>query len=325
MLNGKEALYPVLYGIGLFFSMDVLAQSDSASDAVEDESVMSWWQTGHHKASTQIAAWSQGIDEYLSGQEQNLPGDSYVRLRMGPIINDRDEYSGFFDFSARLKLPNTQDRLRLVIESDGDTISQDNVRGESTENIGVLDSALDSNVSAVVRYIKEEWRADFDAGIKIDFPLNPFVRFRLFQGEHYGDWEWRQKQEAFAYYDEGIGARYEAGVTYFTTPQVLLGANFGTTWLESKSTLYVREDLYLHHQLDERNRLDYQLSFLQEGKSKVSSDSVLYFLEYHHKLYKNWLIGRVKPQMTYEADEDYRAVLSLTLSMEILLGQKYLH
>ncbi|MEO9654289.1 hypothetical protein [Marinomonas sp.] len=325
MLSNKDALYPFLCGIGLLCSMDSLAQSNSDSEAASDNTSMSWWQSSHQAASTRVAAWSEGIDEYLSGQEQKLPSDSYVRLRMGPIINDRGEYSGFFDFKARLKLPNTQDRLRLVIESDGDTISQDNVRGESTENIGVLDSALDSNVSAVLRYIKEEWRADFDAGIKVDFPLNPFVRFRLFQGERYSSWEWRQLEEVFAYYDEGAGARYQVGATYFSTPNVLLGANLGTTWLDSESTLYVREDFYLHHQLDEKNRLNYQLSFLQEGESKVSSDSVLYFLEYHHKLYKNWLIGRVKPQMTYEADEDYRAVLSLTLSMEILLGQKYLH
>ena len=324
MLANKDVLYPLLCGASLIFAADSWGQDVSAESTAE-EAQPSWWQTSHQAASTRIANWSQNIDEYLSGQEQKLPSDSYVRLRMGPIINDRGEYSGFFDFRARLKLPNTQDRLRLVIESDGDTISQDNVRGEASENVGVLDSALDSNVSAVLRYIKKEWRADFDAGIKIDFPLNPFLRFRIFQGENYGSWEWRQHQEVFAYYDEGIGARYQLGASYFATPRVLLGTSLGTTWLESESSLYVREDFYVHHTLDEQNRWDYQLSLLQEGESKVSSESVLYFVEYHRKLYKNWLIGRVKPQMTYEADEDYRGVLSLTLSMEILLGHEYLH
>ncbi|MBJ7536516.1 hypothetical protein [Marinomonas transparens] len=290
-----------------------------------DEQEFSWWQAAHQSASKTVAIWSSGIDTALSGKASSTPDDSQVKIRFGPIINE-DSVSGFFDFKARLKLPNTQDRLRLVIESDGDSLLQENVLRESSESGDVVDSALGSRVSAAVRYIKTQWGAEFDAGILVDFPLDPFFRFRFRQGnEDAEEWRWWQQEEAFAYYSKGVGARYSLGVSHQVNATFGYGSDLGVTWLDGDGLLYSRENFFVQHMVDEQNRFRYQLSFLQSGASKLQADSFLYYVEYEHLLHKNWLIGKVKPQMTYEADKDYRAEPSLTLSLEILLGHRYLH
>ncbi|GAB3486510.1 hypothetical protein [Marinomonas epiphytica] len=291
----------------------------------QSEHSKAWWYSYHAKASSKVASWAGNIDDYLSGQESGLSEDSYARLRIGSTFKEEGEYSGFFDFKARLKLPNTQDRLRLIIESDGDTLTQDNLSGEASENTGIVDSALDSNIAAALRYAKEEWHADLDAGILLAFPLDPFIRLRLRQGDYKEGWYWQQGQEAFAYYSEGIGARYEVKAGHRLSTQHDIGASFASTWLDQENTLYLRENLYFFHQLNDKSAFTYQLSFLQEGKSSIKAESYLFFVDYQRKLFKNWLVGHVKPQTLHEVDNDFNSELSITLSLEVLLGQKYLN
>lgn len=297
-------------------------QSPEAEPSEEDQG--SWWLDSHESFSKTIGSWSTNMDTFLSGSQSALQSDSNVQIRFGSVFSE-DKSTGFFDFRTRLKLPNTQDRLRLVVESEPDSLAPESLRGESSQQNTLIDSALKSSVSAAVRYIKDDIGLDVDAGIRVDFPLDPFLRLRLKQGEVVDQWEWWQKQEAFAYYSKGIGARYGIGLGYIVTPTLDLGADFGITWLDKEGLFYARENLFIQHQLDDSNRLRYQVSFLQSGEHDLEPDSVLYNLQYERLLYKDWLIGQVIPQITHEADEDYEGKLSLTLSLAILLGPKYLY
>ncbi|WP_219704299.1 hypothetical protein [Marinomonas lutimaris] len=301
---------------------DVETQVEN-SEPVEESVSPPWWLSSHETVSKTIGNWSTNIDSFLSGTPSSEPSDSYAEIRFGSVLSKSDQ-SGFFEFRTRLKLPNTQDRLRLVVESEPDSLAPESLRGESSQEGNVVDSALKTNISAAIRYIKDDIGLDVDAGIKVDFPLDPFLRLRVKQGEQNERWSWWQNQEAFAYYSRGIGARYSVGLGYATSPTLNIGTDFGVTWLDRYGLFYVRENFSIQHRLDEKNRLRYQLSFLQSGEHSIEPDSFLYNVQYERLLYKDWLIGQIRPQFTHEADDDYEGKFSLTLSLAILLGPKYL-
>lgn len=292
------------------------SQNASASDG-------SWWQLTHQKVSETVSSWSQNIDDFLSGKRGKGYNGSYVSMRFGPIFESKGN-SGFFDFNARLKLPNTKNRLRLVIESSGDTLTKDNQTGESSQDRNIISSALNSNVSAALRYIKDSWGANFDAGILLKFPLDPFLRTRFAQGQTLTQWNWYQREEAFAYYTEGTGLRYQLGFSHQLGDRFEYGSQFGATWFAQDRERYYREDIFLNQSLSEKDKLTYQVSFLQANGGNTDGDSYLYFIDYRHFLHSNWLIGHIKPQMTYKESEGYRRDTSLTLSLEILFGSPYL-
>ncbi|SHF39888.1 hypothetical protein SAMN02745753_01900 [Marinomonas polaris DSM 16579] len=300
---------------------DVNTQAKVSQQAESDD--VPWWLSSHETVSKTIGNWSTNIDSFLSGEQSRETSDSYLEVRFGSVLSGSDR-SGFFDFRTRLKLPNTQDRLRLVVESEPDSLAPESLRGESSQQKGVVNSALKSNVSAAVRYIKDDIGLDVDAGIRVDFPLDPFLRLRLKQGEVTDQWSWWQNQEAFAYYSKGIGARYGVGLGYAVSPTLNFGSDFGVTWLDKEGLFYVRENFSIQHRLDDKNRLGYQLSFLQSGDNSIGSDSFLYNVQYERLLYKDWLIGQIIPQFTHEADDGYDGTFSLTLSLAILLGPEYL-
>ena len=300
------------------------AEALPADMRASDETETPWWFSSHETVSKTIGNWSTNIDSFLSGEQSQQRNDSYVEIRFGSVL-EKDESSGFFDFRAKLRLPNTQDRLRLVVESERDSLAPESLRGESSQQDSVVSSALKTSISAAVRYIEEDIGLDVDAGIKVDFPLDPFLRLRLKQGDVTEQWSWWQRQEAFAYYSKGIGARYGLGLGYAMSPTLNFGTDFGVTWLDKEGLFYVRENFSIQHRVDEKNRLGYQLSFLQSGEHSIEPDSFLYNVQFEHLLYKDWLIGQVTPQFTHEAVDDYQGKFSLTLSLAILLGPEYLH
>lgn len=283
-----------------------------------------WWQTTHSNVSKTIGSWSNSMDAFLSGKPSSSDSESHIQIRFGSILGE-DSTTGFFDLRGQWELPNTKDRLHLVIESNGDSLAPENVRNESSEQDSVIRSALESSLSAAIRFARSDLGANLDAGILVDFPLDPFVRLRFAQGESQARFQWWQKQEAFAYYSQGIGVRYVLGMDFKQTQSVNYGADFSLVWLGVEDLFYARENLFLHHVINERNRLSYQLSFLQSGENQLSSDSILYNLQYERFLYKDWLIGQIKPQFTHEEEDDYKSEFSLTLSLAILLGPEYLN
>ncbi|ETX12037.1 hypothetical protein MUS1_00045 [Marinomonas ushuaiensis DSM 15871] len=298
---------------------------DMKSEALEEgDKEQSWWHATHETVSKTIGSWSGNIDTFLSGHPSSIMSESQVEIRFGPIFGEESS-SGFFDLNAQLKLPNTQDRLRLVIESNGDSLVPESELGESSQKNNVINSALSSSFSAAVRFARADMGADFDAGVRIDFPLDPFLRLRFTQGNDVNVLEWWQKQEVFAYYSDGVGARYGIGLGYKQSPSLQYSTDFGVTWLDKEGLFYVRENFFIRHAVNEKNRMSYQLSFLQSGKSDIQPDSFLYNFLYERLLYKDWLIGQIKPQFTHETENDYDGEASLTLSIAILLGPEYLH
>jgi|OM-RGC.v1.005984565 hypothetical protein len=298
----------------------IVAAEDNVSPTKSDDTF--WLNSTHESVSQTIGQWSNGLDAFFSGHESRAQSQSYVSFRFGPIIGE-ESTTGFFDFQTRLRLPNTKDRLKLVIESDADTLTQTNQTGESSQDRSVTDSAIDTQVSAAIRYVKREWNADIDAGVLLDFPLDPFARIRFYQSGRLGRFDWAQNQSAFSYYSKGEGAAYKFGISTPFIGETRTGFDLGVSWLR-KETTYFRQDIYVNQSLNEKSKVRYQLSFLQSGGQDPELDSYLYYVEYQKLLYKNWLIGRVKPQMTHPEDDDFKGSASLTLSLEVLLGEEYL-
>ncbi|MDB4837120.1 hypothetical protein OAH87_01495 [Marinomonas sp.] len=295
-------------------------------DEKTEELELAWWQRSHQRASQAIGHWSNNMDAFFSGRPSDLSSesDSQVKVRLGSIL-EADSTSGLFDLRVKWKLPNTKERLQLVLDSDGDTLVPESISGESSQQKNAVESALKTNVSAAVRFAEEGTRADFDVGILIDFPLDPFVRLRFKQERIEEHWYWYQKEEVFAYYSEGVGARYGLGGGHQLTSTLQYGADMSLVWLDKEGLFYARESLFLQHDINERSQLRYDISFLQSGESKLKSDTVLYSLEYNRFLYDNWLSAQVKPQITHEAEDDYKGEWSLTLSLVALIGTEYLH
>ena len=282
-----------------------------------------WWQTTHETMSYKVGEWSNGLDAFFSGQRHESDEKSFVSMRFGSIIESEDGVSGFFNLDARLHLPNTENRLDLIIESDADELTQDNRLMDNEPGQNILQSAQNTRFATMLRYVKDEWNANIDLGLLVRMPMDPFVRIKFDQEYVLGNWTVEQNESLFSYYSLGYGGRYGIAAKRPFADRFEFGVEFGTTYLEVDSETYWRQNLYVNHALSDISKLRYQISYLQEG-SRPHAESFLYFLEYQRILHGNWLIGQLKPQVTYERENGYQSEASLTASLEVLLGPGFL-
>lgn len=309
-------------------SLCVLALSSvssvfALSAEIEDTNELEWWALSHKNASQTVSKWSNGLDAFFSGESSTLPNQSFVSLEMGGVFTDTGNSSPFLGLHMGIRLPNTKDRLRLVIDSDANELTENNKIQEATSPTFEKE-ALGETFSAAIRYVKKEWNANFDAGILVDFPLDPFIRVRFTQDQRYSAWSVRLRESIFSYYSQGFGVSFTTEATTPLNRDLVFGASFGSTWLNREETYYYRENIFLNHSIDDHNKIRYQFSVLQSGDPTPDLDTYLYSINYKRVLYRNWLIGQITPQITYESDNDFAPEFSLTLSLEILLGEDYL-
>ncbi|RUM57013.1 MAG: hypothetical protein DSY85_01685 [Marinomonas sp.] len=187
----------------------------------------------------------------------------------------------------------------------------------------ILQSAQNTRFATMLRYVKDEWNANIDLGLLVRMPMDPFVRIKFDQEYVLGNWTVEQNESLFSYYSLGYGGRYGIAAKRPFADRFEFGVEFGTTYLEVDSETYWRQNFYVNHALSDISKLRYQISYLQEG-SRPHAESFLYFLEYQRILHGNWLIGQLKPQVTYERENGYQSEASLTASLEVLLGPGFL-
>lgn len=311
--------------VTLLFACTLGNAADEPSDSKStDLFPEEWFISTHQVVSKRVGAWSNGLDSFFSGRRDQVANQSFVSMRFGSLVEEAEGISGFFNLDTRIRLPNTEDRLSLVIETDGDELTQDNQVNENVAGQNIIESARTTRISTALRYIKKEWNTNVDAGVLLDMPMDPFVRIKVKQTLQKDSWSFTQSESLFSYYSQGNGGRYSVSANRKINDKFGFNADLGITHLDSESETYWRENIYINHALSSKSKLRYQLSYLQSGWPKPTSDSVLYFLQYQRLLYDNWLVGEIKPQVSHERDNDYEASTSLTLSLEVLLGQEYL-
>src|SRR5690554_63814 len=142
-----------------------------------------WIEQSHDYLSDWVQRIGMGVDSFLSRSAEIYENESYVSLRGGYIFDSKSANHFQPDIHAKLDLPGTKQRLKLVFDSepdDFDSLYQQNQ--EQRTSSASTPRVVDKESSAALRWfmpIWEAWRPSMDIGVRAKIPLDPFVRFRL--------------------------------------------------------------------------------------------------------------------------------------------------
>ncbi|QUX97570.1 hypothetical protein C0J08_20140 [Marinomonas sp. CT5] len=307
----------------------VFASDVTANDPEPLHRQKQWWMHAHEYASKQVELWSSGIDSFLSRTDVTDPNDTKVDLKVGTIAKEGN-LAGFYDIGAQFHFPNTRNKLDLVVESYGDSLdryfsSSDDARAlsESDQTDDVADAILETNSTAALRYDEVGWSAD--VGVLMSLPLDPYVRVRFPQTHAMTNWAFDQEPQVFVYNTKGVVALYSMEISNISHESLVYGLHADLTILAKNEDVYANQSFFVNQLLNEDNGLYYNVSFLQSRESDVYRDSFLYYFKYSHVLHDKWLIGEIKPQVTYESESHYQPEYSLTLALKILFGNHFVN
>ena len=273
--------------------------------------------------SGKITRFANYIDQYFGGDRHYQESNQSV-LQLNLTRSTGYGGDGNFKIGARLnlKLPVTEGRLRLLLETD----PENNVGDEPTK----ISPSSNNKISApggaavAVRYEKKEesqLRYNTDAGIKfrgIATAPNPFVRARASYSGSIGEWRSKIAESLFWFNSLGLGETTQLDLERILSASLLFRATSNATWLNDKKNFDLRQDFTFFHTVDDRNVLRYQGSVIGVSNPQLRVTDYVAQVLYRYRLNREWLFFEVSPQLHFPRDRNYHPSPALSVRLEVL-------
>lgn len=247
--------------------------------------------------------------------------DDQATLLLSAISEVTFEEGGGPDTRLRLRasagLPNASHRLRLIVSDDSDDVP-------GRQEI----STRRSRQSAAVRWVPSAlagFKSDLDVGVRGINPPDLFTRLRIRNSWPILDQSVLRFGQTFRYGSESEGSSIsqldveraigESAVARFSNV-------YDYTWKGNENGFLFSHGVSMSHALKGSRSLSY--GFLANGRTRPNFRDESYgpWAAYRSSFLRRWLFYELEPRVTYSRDQDWKAVASLLLRLEIQFGRK---
>ncbi|MDP2762427.1 MAG: hypothetical protein Q8O64_18840 [Sideroxyarcus sp.] len=274
--------------------------------------------------SRRFVALVSSIDRFFGGerhfQESN---NSVLQLDWNELMEPGGARQGRLSGRAKLQLPSTEQRFHLLLESDPVQNTTSVTPANQPQAAGLATAA--EKYAAALRYEKldeQTWFYSSDVGIRVQAPLQPFVRGRVSHVIPLQAWLMKNTGSLFWFSQIGPGSSAQIDFDRSLTTQTLFRTSSNATWLHLPQRLDLRQDFTLFHTLDERRALQYQASVISTSQPYARVDDCILSALYRRQLHRKWLFFEVNPQLHFPHDEQFRFTPQLWLRLQVLFSNE---
>ncbi|MFH7565794.1 hypothetical protein [Oceanimonas smirnovii] len=313
----------------LLFSTLLLLPGLVSSEEPDDSDLPLWVVDKITPMHDSVTDWldnsARNIDNFF-GEDDSLTieNGSYLRFSQEFSWHERDDFGSETKLKLRLDLPTTEERLRILIESDPDetqgTLAQQGANTARNNNNFDSDNFLIGLRRLSNRDKNERWRFDAGAGIKIKLPLDPYVRLTGERQWQLNDSPWvlDSWNRASWFHEEGYSARSRWDLGRPLSDIYHLRFITNVQWQEEVDTLEYSEGVELNQLLGSRSAIRY--AAVAVGRSASDPELHDYYLLSHYRrnLHKEILFVDFIPELHFPREQDYDAEFGVTLRLELL-------
>ncbi len=298
----------------------VSATADAPASSVEAVSTLD---ATHNFLAQEFVGMVGDIDRFF-GDDRNYQesNQSVLQLDVSRVSGYGGNNQLTLSGRAKVNLPNTEQRLHLLIESDPDK----NIGGNPPLIQPGATATTPGSYAAGLRYEKEQtnrWFFSTDAGVKFQgFNSSLFTRARASYAAALDD-DWRVKlaETPFWFNTLGAGMSSQLDLERAISAPLLFRASSNVTWLNDKQNFDLRQDVSVYHTLDERAAVLYQISAIGASQPQFHATDYVLFAVYRYRLHQKWMFLEVSPQLHYPQARQYQASPAISLRLEILFDK----
>lgn len=302
-------------------------ETDSSSEQVQEDSIQSWIDDTQLSISDSIHEYGTTFDHFIGKEENEQPmiNRSYLRLRFKTRYSHRENFDPDANVYLKLDLPHTKKNWKLILETDPDDFDrlEDKERGISSSS----DSSLSGAVGGVRLQGKQlgEWKTNFDLGLKLKFPLDPFTRADLSRVDRISyNWTSRLKQEIFYYHSKGPGTVSSLNFYYARqeNPTTILKVSSNLQYLDSDNNWEFVQQAEIFDRTDENNLYQYSIGISADSRPTYSITNSWVSLGWKHRLYKQWLYLSVTPEIDFQDNFNYKINPGIMVELELFFSSE---
>ncbi|MEP1217142.1 MAG: hypothetical protein ABJM11_03790 [Marinobacter sp.] len=279
-----------------------------------------WVLTQERGHSDRVQALGEWADRTLSGSSQALP-DNESYLRVGFATESEYGDPAQFDPEARFRLdiPTTEEKLRLVIESESDELIPLSERRRSRQL--TEDERSETQATGAFRYLTSVGDAinlSNDVGVRLRLPPDAFWRAKAEKSWRPNeDWKLAVEQRVYYFHHDGWGARswFGAGRDLGNGWNTLLSSEL--EWVHDERKFELSQTANFYKRLNNRSTLNPRVGVLGESQPGWRTTSVFTDVTYRYRLHSDWLFGEIIPALEFPRDESFKDRASLVLRIEL--------
>lgn len=218
-----------------------------------------------------------------------------------------------FGLDVKLVLPNTNQRLNLLLESED----------ESVRESDPLESVENNEYSAALRFIikeSESWKTNLDAGIRWGTPPNPFLQARARRYIYLHNWSINATQKLFYRVLDGVGEETRIQFNRPLTIDQLLRFDAQASYLLEEDYFKLGYSAGYYQELSRKAALGYVAS---ASGSNQHADATFYAyslaFRYRRQVWREWVFFEVSPELIWTRENDYETTPVIMFRLESVL------
>ena len=260
------------------------------------------------------------IDKFFANTEKY---DDHTGSYMQLVFDTTWKEAGDLEFDPglkfRLRLPQTQKKLRLVIESDPE--EKQDTRQLETRNIVSntendtrtgLYTGIESDISK-----SEKWKIRPSLGIRIRSPLDYYVRLRASRENYYDKWKLYLNETLYWFDSTGFGADTTMEWDRLITKKLIFRSTSFVRYTDERDQFDMSQSLNLIHQISENRSIAYKAAVFGDTEPAIYATSYLLNIRYRQNLHKDYLFFEIQPSIIYEKETAWEAQHELFLRLEL--------
>lgn len=292
----------------------------------------SWWQKTMDKvdANRDVTAqkylsMSKSIDQYFYGKPlEKSTNKSYIKLELENTFYKAGEIEQDVKLRAKLDLPHTKRRAKLVFTSSADLEEslEDRVTNDASGDQRIKKESSFAGIEFTPLEKLTDWETNFTAGIKLRTPLLPFAKYEL-----ENDWKLSEKwtstfEQAFWYLDDdGFGETSQLRFNRPITETYSLEISSELEFRDKENTFFYDLVLSTTHRLNPISSIEYYTGGIGESQPTNQVTNYILGATYRKLLHEDWLFFNLEPALSFPRDENWHPQPNFTLRLQIYFSE----
>lgn len=278
--------------------------------------------TGHTEISSGLERMARRIDAFF-GDDRAYEDTNKTHGQVTLEATRPEAENVQFDLRirAKIQLPRTQQKLRLLIESDAPELGEDPTVSSSPVN-AVEDTQLSLAVETLLPVVRE-WNISPALGIKADWLPDPYARIRATRYFDIAPWLSRFSTNASWYAIAGPITTVRLDFDRQLDQAWLFRAATNLKWVKDADPAEntdASETFTYFQKLRNRRSAAYSLSVNTNSSSHWAIQSYVAGAAYRREIHKDWMFVDINPFVEFSREDNWHDSIGITLRLDTFFG-----
>jgi hypothetical protein len=315
------------------------AKAEMESDTSWMTSSFNWLEEQRNFLSKQVTSTAKIMDEYIARDsfDDSLINESFLRVSLMEPLSSGYDYGPRLRVKARVDVPNSQKKVKVFFDTDPQDLSSIDDRRRANQGAGRSNTNNAVVGLSLFQKAGSTWNPNLNIGIS-NSPVELYTKVRVSRYDELpGPWQSRFN-ESLTYYDSrGFVSSTSYDVYRPLDQRRILRNSSEAQFNEQEENPGITEgeplplenywEFYhgwsLYQQLNDQTSVEYIVATTALSKPSPRMENIWLSAEWRQLLYKDWLFGKITPEISFPRERDFSATYSVFFELEIYIGEHF--